>query len=124
RAAKADPPDRRKGIVIDWNALERANAPLNAFIDLDRQAAGGDGPLAGVTIGIKANIAVAGLPWTAGMALYRDRIAARDADAVARLRAAGAALLGTLNMEEAALGAKTDNPWFGATQNPHRLGHT
>ena len=43
---------------------------------------------------------------------------------VAKLRAAGAVILGTLNMEEAALGAKTDNPWFGATQNPHRMGYT
>jgi aspartyl-tRNA(Asn)/glutamyl-tRNA(Gln) amidotransferase subunit A len=43
---------------------------------------------------------------------------------VAQLRSAGAIILGTTNMEEAALGAKTDNPWFGATQNPHRLGYT
>jgi aspartyl-tRNA(Asn)/glutamyl-tRNA(Gln) amidotransferase subunit A len=67
---------------------------------------------------------VKGLPWTGGMALYRDRIAERDAEVVARLRAAGAAIIGSLNLEEAALGAKTDNPWFGATQNPHRLGYT
>lgn len=110
--------------MIDFDAIERANAPLNAFLDFDRTAAFGDGPLAGTTIGVKANIAVAGLPWTAGMALYRDRVAERDADVVARLRRAGAAIIGTTNMEEAALGAKTDNPWFGATQNPHRIGHT
>jgi aspartyl-tRNA(Asn)/glutamyl-tRNA(Gln) amidotransferase subunit A len=98
--------------------------PYNAFVDLDPAMHSGEGPLAGLTVGIKANIAVKGLPWTAGMALHRHRIATEDADAVKALRAAGAAIPGTLNMEEAALGAKTDNPWFGATQNPHRMGYT
>jgi aspartyl-tRNA(Asn)/glutamyl-tRNA(Gln) amidotransferase subunit A len=98
--------------------------PFNAFVDLDPAMHGGDGPLAGLTIGVKANIAVKGLPWTAGMELYRHRIATEDAEVVKRLRAAGAAIPGALNMEEAALGAKTDNPWFGATHNPHRLGYT
>jgi aspartyl-tRNA(Asn)/glutamyl-tRNA(Gln) amidotransferase subunit A len=110
--------------VINFDALKAANAPLNAFVDWDEGAAGGEGALAGLTIGVKANIAVKGLPWTGGMALYRDRIAERDAEVVARLRAAGAAIIGSLNLEEAALGAKTDSPWFGATQNPHRLGYT
>lgn len=108
--------------MIRWNDLEAANARLNAFVDFDESATFGAGPLDGMTIGIKANIAVKGLPWTGGIGGYRDRIAASDADAVARLRAAGAAIIGTLNMEEAALGAKTDNPFFGATQNPHRIG--
>ena len=98
--------------------------PFNALVDLDPAMHGGDGPLFDLTIGIKSNIAVKGLPWTAGMELYRHRIAERDAEVVGKLRAAGAAIIGTCNMEEAALGAKTDNPWFGATQNPHRMGHT
>ena len=110
--------------MIDWPALEAANAPLNAFVEWDKAAIGGDGPLAGLTVGVKANIATKGLTWTAGMHLYRDRIASGDAAVVAKLRAAGAIIIGTLNMEEAAFGAKTDNPWFGATQNPHRLGCT
>ena len=110
--------------MIDWADLEARNAPLNAFIDWDHNAGFGPGPLHGLTIGIKSNIAVKGLPWTAGMALHRGRIAKQDAVVVARLRAAGAAILGTLNMEEAALGAVTDNPWFGRTHNPHRIGHT
>jgi aspartyl-tRNA(Asn)/glutamyl-tRNA(Gln) amidotransferase subunit A len=110
--------------VIDFDALEAANAPLNAFTDFDRSAVGGEGTLAGLAIGVKANIAVRGLPWTGGSEVFRHRIAERDAEVVKRLRAAGAAIIGSLNMEEAALGAKTDNPWFGATQNPHRLGYT
>jgi aspartyl-tRNA(Asn)/glutamyl-tRNA(Gln) amidotransferase subunit A len=110
--------------MIDFDALKTANTPLNAFVDWDERATFGDGPLAGLTIGVKANIAVKGLPWTAGMELFRNRVAERDAEVVARLRAAGAAIIGSTNMEEAALGAKTDNPFFGATQNPHRLGYT
>lgn len=109
---------------IDWDHLETANAPLNAFVDWDHDAAPGEGPLAGLTIGIKSNIAVAGLPWTGGMALRRDIVADRDAAVVAGLRVAGACILGSLNMHEAAMGATTDNPWFGRTHNPHRIGYT
>lgn len=108
--------------MIDFDALETANAPLNAFSDFNRLAQGGEGPLAGMTIGVKANIAVAGMPWHAGLAAFETRLAQRDADTVALLRQAGAAIIGVLNMEEAALGAKTDNPHFGPVQNPHRIG--
>ncbi len=118
--------------------IERLNPTIRAFIDLDvegaRDAAKASthrwasgmalSPLDGCVFGVKANIAVAGLPWTAGIGTYRDRIADRDAACVARLRAAGAIILGTLNMEEGALGAVTDNPWFGRTENPWREGYT
>lgn len=110
--------------MTDWPALKAANAPLTAFVDWDEGAQGGSGPLAGLTLGVKSNIMVAGLPWTGGMGLYRDRIAPRDAAVVARLRRAGASVLGTLNMHEAALGAQTDNPFYGRTHNPHRHGFT
>lgn len=118
--------------------IERLNPAINAFLDLDvegaRRAAEASGarwaggrplsPLDGVPIGVKANIAVRGLPWHAGIAAYRDRIAQKDADCVARLRAAGAVILGTLNLHEGALGATTDNPIFGRSENPHRAGFT
>lgn len=110
--------------MIDWADLEAKNARLNAFVDLDRAAAFGAGRLADLTIGIKANLAVKGLPWTAGMGLRLDIIAPGDAAVVAAVRAAGAAILGTLNMQEAALGAVTDNAFYGRTHNPHRHGFT
>jgi len=110
--------------VIDWDDLAARNAPLKAFVDWDRAATGGDGPLAGLTIGIKSNIAVKGLPWTAGMGTRREQLATHDADVVAQLRAAGALIPGTLNMHEAALGAVTDNAFYGRTHNPHRHGYT
>ena len=110
--------------MIDFADLAARNAPLNAFVDFDLSAAFGEGPLAGVTVGVKSNIAVRGLPWTAGMELRRGVIAERDAEVVGCLRAAGAAILGTLNMHEAALGSTTDNPFYGRTHNPHRHGFT
>lgn len=97
---------------------------FNAFVDRDPAAGFGSGPLALTTVGVKSNIAVAGLPWTAGMGLRRGMIAERDAEVVARLREAGAAILGTLNMHEAAFGSTTSNPFYGDTFNPHREGFT
>lgn len=91
-----------------------------AAIESDRRIADGTArALEGAPIAIKANIDVAGLETSAGMEARRGMIATTDADAVARLRAAGAVILGTLNMHEAALGADTDNPWFGRAFNPH-----
>ena len=110
--------------MIDWPALKGANAPLNAFVEWDECARGGKGPLAGLTVGVKSNVMVKGLPWTGGMGIYRGRLAARDAEVVARLRGAGAAIIGSLNMHEAALGADTDNAFYGRTHNPHRHGYT
>lgn len=118
--------------------IERLNPSLNAFLSVDAQGARAGAaassvrwaqgaplsPLDGVPVGVKANIAVAGLPWHAGIAAYRDRISSEDAACVARLRAAGAVILGVLNMHEGALGATTDNPVFGRCHNPHRADYT
>ena len=75
-------------------------------------------PLDGVTLAVKDNLAVAGKPWTAGVNGRQGVIASDDAIAVARLRDAGAIILGGANMDEAALGAVTDNPTFGHCLNP------
>ena len=78
-------------------------------------------PLDGVPFGVKANIAVAGWPWHAGIGALRDRFATEDAECVARLRAAGMVPLAVLNMHEAALGVTSDNPAFRTTRNPRAL---
>lgn len=92
----------------------------------DRRRADGRtlGPLDGVSVAVKDNIDVAGLPTTDGTAFYRDRKPEADAFVVARLRAAGAVILGKLNMHEGALGATTDNPFWGRCQNPLAEGYT
>lgn len=75
-------------------------------------------PLEGVTFAVKDNLAFEGKPWTAGIEGWRNRIAERDSEVVAKLRAAGAVLIGSANMEEAALGAVTDNRAYGRCINP------
>lgn len=84
-------------------------------------AAGGDpGPLAGVPYGVKDLFDIAGLPTTAGSTLYADApVASQDAEAIARLRQAGAVLVATLNMDEFAYGFATINARHGTTRNPH-----
>ena len=118
--------------------IERLNPQLGAVLDIDRAGALRDAassagrwagmvplsPIDGAPVLIKVNIAVAGLPWHGGIGAYRDQIAQADATCVQQLRAAGAIILGTVNMHEAALGATTDNPWFGRCQNPWRHGLT
>jgi len=102
--------------------------PYNAFVYRDwtaeENAEQSDGPLAGMTVGVKANIAVKGMPFHAGLGAWTRREADADAEVVKRLREAGAVIVGITNMEEGALGAKTDNPHFGPTHNPHRKGYS
>ena len=118
-------------------ALERIaqrNPAVNAFTsvrgeqalaDADRIdgeiAGGGDpGPLAGVPFAVKNLFDVAGLTTLAGSKIHAEHPpATRDATAVARLRAAGAVLVGALNMDEYAYGFSTENTHYGATRNPH-----
>ncbi len=101
------------------------NPALNAFLAIDYEGAVATrGKLDGVCVGVKANIAVHGLPWHGGIGAYRGRIATEDAPCVAQLRAAGAVILGITNMHEAALGATNDNAAFGRCHNPLRHGFT
>lgn len=119
-------------------AIEGKNPRLNAFLHLridaaKREAATSDerrrrrgvlSPLDGVPFGVKANIAVAGLPLHAGIGAYRDDIAGEDAGVVAVFKAMGAIPLGIVNMHEGALGATTDNLHFGRCGNPWGEGLT
>lgn len=76
------------------------------------------GPLDGTFVGVKSNIAVAGQAWTAGIKARSSQVATRDARAVSVLRDSGARLLSRLTMDEAALGAATEQSGFRATENP------
>lgn len=79
------------------------------------------GPLHGLPVGVKDVYDVAGMPNTAGSKIYADRVAATDSAAVARLKDAGAIVVGMTNTHEFALGGTTDNPHTGATLNPWDL---
>ena len=82
------------------------------------------GPLDGIPIGVKDNLAVRNMATTDGTAYFRDRIAGQDATVVSKLRSAGCVIIGKLNMHEGALGATTDNPFWGQCQNPLKDGYT
>jgi aspartyl-tRNA(Asn)/glutamyl-tRNA(Gln) amidotransferase subunit A len=115
----------RDGELHLVTALDEEGARREAEASDRRRAEGSPlGPLDGMLVGVKDNIAVAGLPWTAGVGGWRDRRAGTDAPTVARLRAAGAIPFAMLNMHEGALGATSDNPHFGRAANPLDPGRT
>ena len=112
--------------------IESLNPTLNAFITVTAESAlaaarsaeaqiasgGWKGPLHGIPIAVKDLLDTAGVRTTAGSALFKDRVPSEDAEVVRRLRAAGAVLLGKLNMHEFAFGGSSAISYFGAVRNP------
>ena len=107
-----------------------AQRSLHSASALDARLAVGDTtvkslPLLGVPFAVKNLFDVAGLTTLAGSKIERGQPAAtRDGPLVARLQAAGAVLVGALNMDEYAYGFTTENTHNGATHNPHDLTRT
>lgn len=117
--------------------IAEENTRLNAIVtlapDLLKQARAAEdaiaagkplGPLHGVPLTIKDTIATAGLLTTSGSKRRAAFIPAEDAPVVARLRAAGALILGKTNTAEMALAYDTENPVFGPAKNPRDLGRS
>ncbi len=77
------------------------------------------GPLHGLPIAVKDLVAAAGLPNTMGSPLFRDQVPQTDAIMVARLRAAGAIIIGKTNVPEFGFGSQTYNTVFGTTLNAY-----
>lgn len=110
---------------------EGIRSPTNAIVDrdddagveqaraIDERRARGEslGPLAGIPLSIKDSFAVAGLRVSVGT-VDSVRESPRDAPSVARLRAAGAVLLGKTNVSAGLASADTDNELYGRTSNP------
>jgi Asp-tRNA(Asn)/Glu-tRNA(Gln) amidotransferase A subunit family amidase len=118
--------------------IKRLNPKLNAFVDYHpesvlAQAAEAEkavlrgeelGPLHGVPLSIKSAIDVAGHHCESGTRLRVGYVAAEDATVVARLRAAGAVILGVTNVPELLMAWETDNLLYGRTNNPWDLTRT
>ncbi|HEY6372277.1 MAG TPA: amidase [Candidatus Sulfotelmatobacter sp.] len=118
--------------------IERLNPKLNAFVHVDaplvrRQSRAAEvavmkrqplGPLHGVPVSIKSSLDVAGLRCEAGTRLRAGQIATQDAPLVARLRSAGAIVLGTTNTPEMLMAWETDNLLYGRTNSPWDMERT
>ena len=110
--------------------VEELNGELNAFVRLNpqaedearasdaRRAEGRAGPLEGLPVAIKDNLATAGLETGCGSSILDGYEPLRDATVVARLRAAGAIVLGKTNLDEFAMGSSTEHSKHGPTRNP------
>lgn len=118
--------------------IEAINPQVNAIVTLDvegarRRAAQLDevlvrsgplGPLHGLPVAIKDTHPTAGMRTTFGSPLFADHVPAQDALIVARLKKAGAIVVGKTNTPEFAAGSQTYNAVFGATRNPYDLTKT
>lgn len=111
--------------------IQQVNPALRAFIAVYEDArevakaaemmmAAGHrlGPLHGIPIALKDNIALQGRPTTAGSKILSDWCPSEDATVASRLRAAGSIFVGKLNMHEFAWGGTSNNPHYGAVCNP------
>lgn len=115
--------------------IERFNPRLNAFITVTAEEALAQarqreeelsrnrwrGPLHGIPIALKDNIDTKGVRTTAGSKAFADRVPADDAEVVRRLLAAGAVLVGKLNLHECAFGPTAAISHYGPVRNPWNL---
>ncbi len=80
------------------------------------------GPLHGIPVSLKDNFETRGVRTTAGSKILAQSVPAKDSAVAAKLKQAGAILLGKTNLHEFAYGVTTENPFFGSTQNPWSRG--
>jgi aspartyl-tRNA(Asn)/glutamyl-tRNA(Gln) amidotransferase subunit A len=119
------------------SAIDRSNSELKAFITVtadsaleqaraaEAEIARGEwkGPLHGMPLGIKDLVETAGIKTTAASAVLKDYVPQADAEVVRRLKAAGAVILGKLNLHEFAYGGSGVIGYFGAARNPWNTAH-
>ena len=135
RKKRISPVDLAKGCLA---RIERLNPILNAFITVTAETALASarsaeaeiqrgrwrGPLHGIPVALKDLFDTAGVRTTAASGLFKDRIPTEDAEVVRRLKAAGAVILGKLNMHEFAYGGSSVISYFGPIHNPWELAHS
>jgi aspartyl-tRNA(Asn)/glutamyl-tRNA(Gln) amidotransferase subunit A len=121
----------REAVEHYLGRIEALDREVNAYITVRGEEALAEaaalergserGPLWGVPVAVKDVIDVAGERTTAASRVLEDNVAERDSHVVARLRSAGAILLGKLNLHEFAYGALTTSQYFGPARNPWAL---
>lgn len=119
------------------SAIQAKEAEINSFVTVDEEGAlkraeevqakidAGEltGPLAGVPVAIKDNMCTQGLKTTCSSKILYNFIPTYTAEAVKRLEAAGAVILGKTNMDEFAMGSTTETSAYGETKNPWNTAH-
>ncbi|PSQ11339.1 Asp-tRNA(Asn)/Glu-tRNA(Gln) amidotransferase GatCAB subunit A [Halobacteriales archaeon QS_5_70_15] len=120
-------PDPRPGVrYTDRDPGYRppaAENPLNAFVTKCRVEGADDGPLAGVEVGLKDNVSLAGIEMTLGSKLFEGYVPTTDATIATRLLDAGATITGKLNMEDMAFSGSGELSATGPVLNPHSRDH-
>jgi aspartyl-tRNA(Asn)/glutamyl-tRNA(Gln) amidotransferase subunit A len=114
---EATEPDLNAYVTVDVDGARQAAAAAREEIAEGRYR----GPLHGIPVGIKDIFDTAGLRTTYGSIRYSGHVPTSDAVVVARIRSAGAVILGKQATHEFAWGGRTDNPHFGPTRNPRDL---
>ena len=131
-AGKLSPVDLTKAIL---DRIETTDDQLNSYVLVMKETALADaeaaaerartksllGPLDGIPMGIKDLYDTAGFVTTNGTGALRFRVPTEDCTPVARLRAAGAVIIGKTNTHELAMGGTTNNKHYGPTHNPWML---
>ncbi len=126
-------------LVDDYLTLiEAVDAELRSFVtvtadearaqaeqaDAERESGRPVGPLHGLPVALKDNIATAGVRTTMGSSFFSEHVPEQDAPVWSRMREAGAVLLGKTQLHEFAYGATTQNPHHGACRNPWNTDRT
>lgn len=107
----------RRAEYRDWLLSE--NESLGAFLSLNLdQPEGAAGPLEGIPVAVKDNIAVANQPLTCASRILSNLVAPYDATVVARLKRAGAVIIGKTNLDEFGMGSSNQDSALGQTYNP------
>ena len=126
-----------EGVKACLDQIEKLEPALHAFVTIDKEGAlrqaamvqkqidQGDlkGPLAGVPVAVKDNLCTEGLLTTCSSKILYNFVPTYSAEAVVRLKEAGAVILGKTNMDEFAMGSTTETSAYGATTNPWNTDH-
>jgi aspartyl-tRNA(Asn)/glutamyl-tRNA(Gln) amidotransferase subunit A len=124
-------------VVACLKRIEQLNTGLNAFITVladqaleqarvagaEIKAAKWRGPLHGIPVGIKDFYDTAGIKTTAGFKLFKDRVPGKDAVGVAKLKEAGAIIIGKMNMHRLGMGTTGIDSYYGPVRNPWNAEH-
>ncbi|MFR2854842.1 amidase, partial [Hungatella sp.] len=122
----------REALEAVFAQIRRREPELNCYVTLEEEKAfkqaeevqrGIDegtltGPLAGVPVAVKDNMCIEGMRTTCSSKILENFVPAYTAEAVERLRKAGAVIIGKTNMDEFAMGSTTETSAFGVTRNP------